>query len=89
VPLTLTLSPLREERNGERGQTVRVAVIRAMSIAVPTLSRAAIPADQKKIAAFFSVIQTPQHSGMPTKAQKIPTCASSPPLPMPNEPVAV
>ena len=41
-------------------------------------------ADQKIFAAFFSVIHMPQHSGIPTKAQKIAACASSPA----NEPAA-
>src|SRR3954467_2578363 len=44
--------------------------------------------NQKIRAAVFSVIQMPQHSGMPTKAQNNAACASKPPLPMPNEPDA-
>src|ERR1700737_4910391 len=40
----------------------------------------------KIAAALCSVIQTPQASGMPTKAQNNAALASRPPLPMPNEP---
>jgi hypothetical protein len=39
--------------------------------------------------ADLSVIQTPQASGMPTKAQKTAAFQSRPPLPMPNDPDAV
>src|SRR4051812_40309283 len=54
--------------------------------------RAAAPSrlqDQKIRSAFFSVIHTPQASGMPTKAQNTAALASKPPRPMPNEPDGV
>src|SRR5215471_8539763 len=41
---------------------------------------------QKILAAFTSVFQTPQASGIPTKAQNSTACRSSPPLPMPKDP---
>src|SRR6266702_3064345 len=41
---------------------------------------------QKILSALSSVFQTPQASGMPTKAQNSAALPSSPPLPMPNEP---
>src|ERR1700738_2386399 len=40
----------------------------------------------KIAAALSSVTQTPQASGMPTKAQNSAALRSRPPLPMPNEP---
>src|SRR5258708_37228176 len=42
--------------------------------------------DQKILIALTSVFHTPQASGIPTIAQNIRALASSPPLPMPNEP---
>ena len=38
--------------------------------------------------AFVSVIQTPQAIGMPTKHQNNAAFGSSPPLPIPNDPLA-
>src|SRR5471032_27703 len=42
--------------------------------------------DQKILTTLSRVLYTPQASGMPTKAQNSAALASSPPLPMPNEP---
>src|SRR6266478_1999024 len=47
---------------------------------------AAMSGDQKILIALSSVFHTPQASGIPTKAQNSAALASSPPLPMPNEP---
>src|SRR5215468_1009399 len=43
-------------------------------------------ADQKILTALSKVFQTPQASGMPTNSQNNAAFASSPPLPMPNDP---
>jgi len=48
-----------------------------------------IAARQKIFIAFTSVCHTPQASGTPTKAQNSTAVASSPPLPMPNDPAAI
>jgi hypothetical protein len=46
-----------------------------------------IPEDRQKIlAALSNVFHTPQASGIPTNSQSSAALASSPPLPMPNEP---
>src|SRR5882724_5193593 len=45
--------------------------------------------NQRILAALSSVFQTPQASGIPTKAQNSAALASRPPLPMPNEPDGV
>src|SRR6266478_1234350 len=54
--------------------------------AIPKASRGDGGGGQNILAALSSVFQTPQASGMPTKAQNSAALTSNPPLPMPNEP---
>lgn len=63
------LATLLIEMNGGSARTVR--------------SRSQRMRDQKILTALSSVFQTPQASGMPTKAQNSAALASSPPKPMP------